>query len=63
MFIYFIVFTSLGYVLQRNLGDKSSSVIIILAIIWGLFSGAIWGLVSLGEMFLGLFLAESKNYS
>ena len=58
MLFYFLIFTVLGFIIRRKLNDKGVQVIIILAIVWGLISGPIWGLVSLGEMFLGYYIAQ-----
>jgi len=58
MLFYFLIFTVLGFVIRRKLNDKGVQVIIILAIVWGLISGPIWGLVSLGELFLGYYIAH-----
>ena len=48
----------LGFLIQRNFEDKSTVIIISIAVIWGLSSGAIWGLACLGEMFLGKYIAQ-----
>lgn len=58
MLIYFIVFTLVGFLIQRNFENKSILIIISLAALWGLSSGAVWGLASLGEMFLGKYIAQ-----
>jgi hypothetical protein len=58
MLVYFVIFTLLGFLIHRNFEDKSTLIIISLAVIWGLSSGAIWGLASLGEMFLGKYIAQ-----
>jgi hypothetical protein len=58
MLFYFLIFTVLGFIIRRKLNDKGVQVIIILAIVWGLISGPIWGLVSLGELFLGYYIAQ-----
>jgi hypothetical protein len=58
MLFYFLIFTVLGFIIRRKLNDKGVQVIIILAIVWGLISGPIWGLVSLGELFLGFYIAQ-----
>jgi hypothetical protein len=58
MLFYFLIFTVLGFVIRRKLNDKGVQVIIILAIVWGLISGPIWGLASLGELFLGYYIAQ-----
>jgi hypothetical protein len=61
MLFYFLIFTVLGFILQKKLNERGIQVIIVLAILWGLISGAIWGLVSLGEMFLGYYLSQQMN--
>ena len=38
-------------------GDGEVAIVVI-AIVWGISSGAIWGFASLGEMFLGLYIAK-----
>lgn len=58
MLVYFIIFSLLGFLIERNFADKSTLIIISLAVIWGLSSGAVWGLASLGEMFLGKYIAQ-----
>jgi hypothetical protein len=58
MLVYFLIFTLLGFLIQRNFADKSAIIIISLAVIWGLSSAPIWGLASLGEMFLGKYIAQ-----
>jgi len=55
---YFVIFSLLGFLIQRNFANKSTPIIISLAIIWGLTSSPIWGLASLGEMFLGKYIAQ-----
>jgi hypothetical protein len=61
MLFYFLIFTVLGFILQKKLNEKGIQVIIVLAILWALIYGAIWGLVSLGEMFLGYYLSRQMN--
>ena len=58
MLFYFLIFTIVGFVIQRKLNDRGTQIIIVLAILWGFISGPIWGLVSLGEMFLGYYVAQ-----
>jgi len=60
MLFYFLIFTVIGFFIQRKMKDSGIQVIIVIAILWGLISGAIWGLVSLGEMFLGYYFSQ-KN--
>ena len=59
MIVYFLIFGLLGYLIGKILPqDKGVLLIILLAIIWGISSAPIWGLVSLGELFLGFYLAK-----
>ena len=59
MLIYFLVFTLVGYVIGRLLmQDKGVILIIVLAVLWGVSSAPVWGLASLGEMLLGLYLSK-----
>ena len=59
MLIYFIFFTLMGYFIGRLLTqDKAVILIVVLAALWGIFSAPVWGLASLGEMFLGLYLSK-----
>ena len=44
--------------IQKKFEDKSTVIIISIALIWGLSSGAIWGLAFLGELFLGKYIAQ-----
>ena len=63
MLIYFILFTLAGYFIGRFFSqDKGVIIIVVLAVLWGVSSAPVWGLVSLGEMLLGLYLASTfKN--
>ena len=59
MLIYFLLFTLVGYFISRLLAqDKAVILIIVLAVLWGLSSAPVWGLASLGEMLLGLYLSK-----
>ena len=58
MLVYFLIFTLIGFLIQRNFEDKSTLIIISLAVIRGLSSATVWGLASLGEMFLGKYIAQ-----
>ena len=58
MLFYFFVFTLIGFLLYQFFEKRGVIVIIIISIIWGLSSAPIWGLASLGEMFLGFYLAH-----
>ena len=61
MFFYFIIFSILGFVIGKlNNHNESQAfvIILIIAILWGISSAFIWGLVSLGEMALGYFISR-----
>lgn len=60
MLKYFIVFTILGGVIAKVVKEQKHALIaaIITAVIWGVMSKPIWGLVSLGELLLGYFLVK-----
>jgi len=58
MLFYFFVFALIGFLLYQFFEKRGVIVIIIISIIWGLSSAPIWGLASLGEMFLGFYLAQ-----
>ena len=58
MIFYFFVFTLIGFLIYQFFEKKGAIVIIVISIIWGLSSAAVWGLASLGEMFLGFYLAQ-----
>ena len=61
MLIYFLLFTLAGYFIGRFLTqDKGAFLIIVLAVLWGISSAPVWGLASLGEMLLGLYLSKKK---
>ena len=55
MLKYIIIFTGLGYVLSLFVAESKALVLIFCAIAfaWGLATAPIWGLVTLGELFLG----------
>lgn len=67
MIVYFLLFTALGFFIARQVKDTKNGFIIVLSIacLWILKSGAFWGLVSLGELLLGFsiykFLLEEKK--
>jgi hypothetical protein len=58
MFFYFFVFTLIGFLLYQFFEKRGVIVIIVISIIWGLSSAPVWGLASLGEMFLGFYIAQ-----
>jgi Na+-driven multidrug efflux pump len=62
MLIYFLLFTLAGYFIGKFFTqDKSVILIVVLAILWGMSSAPVWGLASLGEMLLGLYLSKIVN--
>ena len=63
MLIYFLIFTLAGYFIGRFFSqDKGVIIIVVLAVLWGISSAPVWGLASLGEMLLGLYLYKTfKN--
>lgn len=59
MIAYFFVFSLLGYFIGKILHqDKGVFLIILLSTLWGVSSAPIWGLASLGELFLGFYIAK-----
>jgi hypothetical protein len=59
MLIYFLLFTLAGYFIGKFFTqDKGVILIVVLAILWGISSAPVWGLASLGEMLLGLYLSR-----
>jgi len=62
MLIYFLLFTLAGYIIGRILTqDKALILIVLLAVLWGISSAPVWGLASLGEMLLGLYISKIVN--
>ena len=62
MLIYFLLFTLAGYFIGRLFSqDKGVILIVVFAILWGISSAPVWGLASLGEMLLGLYLSKIAN--
>ena len=61
MLFYFFIFTLIGFLLHKFFGKKGAGVIIIISIFWGLSSATVWGLASLGEMFLGFYIAQNTK--
>jgi len=63
MFMYFLIFTIIGAGLGKFIEEPKTAlaIIIVIATLWGLFSQLIWGLVSLGELFLGYFLVKQLS--
>jgi len=59
MLFYFFIFTLTGFLIYKFFDKNGAFAIIIISIIWGFTSGAVWGLASLGEMFLGFYIAQS----
>jgi hypothetical protein len=58
MLFYFFVFTFIGFLLYQFFEKRAVIVIIVISILWGFSSAAVWGLASLGEMFLGFYLTQ-----
>lgn len=58
MLFYFFIFTLIGFLLYKFFNFKGAYGIILISVLWGFSSGAIWGLASLGEMFLGFYIAQ-----
>ena len=59
MLIYFLLFTLAGYFIGKFFKqDKGVIIIVVLAILWGISSAPVWGLASLGEMLLGLYISK-----
>ena len=65
MLAHFIVFALLGFFISKTVRtDKTSvAIIIAIAVVWGLFNQAIWGLVTLGELFLGYYVGKATSKS
>ncbi len=63
MFMYFLIFTIIGAGLGKFIEEPKTAlvIIIVIATLWGLSSQLIWGLVSLGELFLGYFLVKQLS--
>lgn len=63
MLMYFIVFTTSGFIIGKLVKDINKAIPIIIAtsIIWGLANAPIWGLVTLGELSLGFFIYQMIN--
>jgi len=58
MWGYFFIFTLLGFFIHKFFESDGEGAIVVIAIVWGISSGAIWGFASLGEMFLGFYIAK-----
>jgi RsiW-degrading membrane proteinase PrsW (M82 family) len=61
MLFYFLIFAVIGFFMHKYFYENGPMIIIVIALIWGIVSGAIWGLVSLGEMFLGFYIAKQMK--
>jgi len=61
MLAYMLIFGLLGFFLNKYFNKDGTTAIIVIAIIWGFVSGPIWGFVSLGEMFLGFYIASQSQ--
>ena len=60
MIKYFIIFSVLGGVIAKLMPEQKNSILAIvgIAILWGIMSKPIWGLVTLGELLLGYFIVK-----
>lgn len=60
---YFVLFTAIGFIISilNKEEDTALGIIVIVAIVWGISSSFLWGVVSLGEMALGYFVAKKIN--
>lgn len=63
MLTYFIIFSIVGFVIGKLQSNQQTAFIIIIgiAILWGISHKPIWGVVSLGELALGYFIASLTN--
>jgi hypothetical protein len=62
LLFYFLLFTLAGYLIGKFFTqDKGVIIIVVFAILWGISSAQVWGLASLGEMLLGLYLYKIFN--
>lgn len=62
MLFYFLLFTLAGYFIGKFFSqDNGVILIVVIAILWGISSAPVWGLASLGEMLLGLYLSKIVN--
>ena len=60
MLIYFVIFCLSGVAIGKFINDRkiALSIILGLALLWGIAYMAIWGLVTVGELLLGYFLFD-----
>ena len=58
--VYLIVFFIIGFVVTKILKEHKKIILAIvgIAIFWAIYSSIMWGLVGLGEMAFGYFLAK-----
>ena len=58
MLMYLIIFSVLGAGIKHFIANEKGAVglIVFIAFLWGLSHQAIWGFVTLGELFLGYFV-------
>ena len=58
MIKYFLFFTIIGFLIPKLIKTERNGLIFVIAIsiIWGLSNQPIWGLVTLGELLLGLLI-------
>ncbi len=60
MLKYVIVFGLLGFLLGRFVPNPRHGLagVLGIALLWGLASGPVWGMVTLGELLLGFVIAQ-----
>lgn len=59
MLAYILIFSLLGFLIGRLLSRNNGVILIVsLAILWGISSAPVWGLASLGEMFVGFYVSQ-----
>jgi hypothetical protein len=57
--MYFVILALLGFFIGKLMRrNKGVALIVVISVLWGISSAPIWGLASLGEMFLGFYIAQ-----
>ena len=58
MIQYFLLFTGIGFLLSKTIKSEKNGffVAVAISIIWGFSNQPIWGLVTLGELLVGISL-------
>jgi len=62
MFLYFVLFTSVGFIVSSFSSNNENQIFIsfvVIAILWAFIAGFIWGIVAFGEMFVGYFIYKT----